>query len=287
MDFSNYDLTALQANPSGIYHWGHGVLKSLTRAFGCEPPRQPTVQTFVKLRKLVNPTEEPHDNARHIHDILGPDAVSVTANWLERSGVMNSVQGSFWNSKLPVPKKVDAMIFAGTVAAGLLRRRNLTERLDSQRIGQIILPMSSRTMNVTEHPLVVSYINIWNHPPTEYEFCQAYVLPTLVTAGFKAAILVANSKVYEEVFNACSWLCNGTILAVGDAPNTIEGAGRLRTAGRRIQDNFDDSHQQLFMMGDAFPVARHQENAASYQDPISGLAQLARTAAALTRAVLD
>jgi hypothetical protein len=290
MDFCDYDLTFLKATPSRIYQLGGGVLIEMADRFAYELNAEPTEQTLFGLVGAVGPHKELQRNIEHAQEVLGSDAVDVCADWLERSGVMNAVAGAFSApATTAVPSTIDAVVWSGGVANWQLRRRNLTERLDPTTVGRVVLPMGSRLMGAGEHPLVATYTSRRERQPTEYQFCCNFVKPVLQQAGFRSVEVISadsgnGDAVCEFVFRHFPELLDGIVLTIGNAPNTIQGAGQLRDAARRVE-GFDENGDQLFMMGDFFPVARHGEDKSTHQNPLSGIGQIARNAAFLLKAI--
>ena len=146
-------------------------------------------------------------------------------------------------------------------------------------------------MSDDEHQLVASYSYGGEGQPTERDFAEAYILPALETAGFHGVELLrahgsSGDEVCDFAFEWRPWLLDGTILTIGNAPNTIQGAGQLRDAARRARSSFDENGGQLFMMGDSFPVARHGEDKSTHQNPLSGIGQIARNAVFLVKAIV-
>lgn len=290
MDFSNYDLAALKARPEGVYDLGDGILREIARAFGYDLGSRPSEQTLFGLVGAVGPHKTLQDNIQHVKDVLGSDAVNISANWMDWSGCMQAASGAFVApGNQPIPDRINAIVWTGGVANWQLRRRNLTERINPATVDKVVLAMGSREMGPDEHALVATFIRQEDRKPTEFEFGEIFVVPVLENAGFSVTLHRVESQsgdeVCEAIFRQNPDLIQGTVLTVGNAPNLIQGTGQLRAAAQRVDPEFDRDGNQLFMIGDYFPVAHKGESKDTHQNPLSGLGQIARNAAFLQKAI--
>lgn len=290
MKFSDYDLALIKEAPTGFYRLGNGVLLEMAISFNCDLGTSPSEEGLSRLIAKVGPHAELQRNIEHVSEVLGPNAVDIAADWLDRSGVMDAVSGSFLRlGSGTVPEFIDAVVWSGGVANWQLRRLMTTLRLDPTTVGRVVLAMGNRLMGVGEHQLVATYARKTEKPPREFKFAQTQIVPILEAASFNTELLVVDNsngdEVYRALFREFPELLRGTILTVGNAPNTIQGAGQLRAIAREARADFDADGQQLFVVGDHFPVARRGEDKATHQNPLSGLGQLARNALFLYRAV--
>ena len=289
MDFSNYNLATLKRTPDGVYGLAGGLIREIAEAFSFELPDVPTEQSLFGLVGAVGPHKTLQDNIQHVQDVLGANAVVTTANWLDASGVMLATSGAFSAPGTPLPDRIDAVVWTGGVANWQLRRRNLTERLNPETVGEVILVMGNRLMAASEHPLVATFIKRAGRQPTEYEFCEDYIVHVLEAADFSVTLQPIESQngddVCETAFRQNSDLLDGTVLTVGNAPNLIQGAGQLRAAAQKVDPSFDQNGDQLFMTGDFFPIARKDEPKDTHQNPLSGIGQIARNAAFIQKAI--
>jgi hypothetical protein len=290
VDFSNYDLAALKAAPGGVYDLADGLLRGIARAFDYTLGNTPCEPEIFGLIGAVGPHKTLQDNIQHVMDVLGPTAVAKTGSWMEWSGCMQATSGAFMApGTTPLPDRIGSVVWTGGVANWQLRRRNLAERLDPTTVDEIILVTGNRLMAGNEHPLVATFIRHEDRQPTEYEFASIYVEPVLENAGFTVSVQRVDSQngdeVCEAVFRQNSDLLGETVLTVGNAPNLIQGAGQLRAAARQVDPSFDQDGNQLFMIGDSFPVAHKGESKDTHQNPLSGIGQIVRNAAFLQKAI--
>lgn len=288
--FTDYNLGDLQADPRLIYGLAGGLLQEMAASFGFTLPDSPTTKTFAGLIGTIAPHKELQRNIEHAEEVLGPNAPGKTSEWLHRSGVMNPVRGAFTDpAHIPLPGTIQTIVWPGGVANWMLRRRNLTERLDSSTVRRVILPMGNRQMGAGEHPLVASYQWRYAHAPSEASFAETYILPVLSRAGFDASVFRVDSSngdaIYAALFAEYPDILRGSILTVGNAPNTIQAAGQLRAAARKQQPDFDSVEAQLYMVGDYFPVMPNKEaDKGFFQNPLSGIGQIVRNALLLYKA---
>jgi len=295
MDFSDYDLAVLKDDPSMLYSMADGLLREMAAAFNYNPLVSPTEEDLSSLVHEIGPHKELQKNIQHVKDVLGgPDtARQICIKWMERSGVLKALSGSFVNPGAGMPEGIsfDAVIIRDGVANWMLRRLMLALRLDPKTVNRVVLAMGDRLMGSVEHQLVASFIERTGAGPFVGEFAEIFMVPALKAAGFTHIVnppwLTSDGdEVCDAVFGNLPELLRGTVLVVGNAPNTIQAAGQLRAAARRVDPSFDADDPQLFMMGDFFPLAYNDEPSATHQNPISGIGQIVRNALFLYRAVM-
>lgn len=286
-NFSNYELDQVQANPKGVYALANGLIPEIANLAGyalSEAPNDEELRGFVGL---VGPDKELQKNISRVTDVLGDQATETTADWVERSGVLAPVNRAFKRT-VDTPASVDTVLWSGGVANWMLRRRNLTERLDPQNVGQVLLPLGTRNMGNAEHQFVATLANKLGRQPTEAEFAETYIIGGLSVAGFDVEIIPVDSTNGDDILDASveahPEILDGSVLVVANAPNAIQGTGQFRLAAKRQDASFDAGDTQLYMMGDTIPVARNGEGTATHQNPKTALGQIARNALFLHQA---
>lgn len=279
-DFSDYELSSKDFS---VYALADGMLPEIATAAQFTLTPEPDAENIGSLIGKVGPDKELQQNIGAVREALGPDAKDQIADWIEKSGILFPVERGFADPT-SLPEETDAIVWGGGVANWILRRAALTQRFDPDKVGRVVLPFGNRVMKPTEHQLVKTFAKEKGRPPKEYEFGRAYVLGSLMTAGFtpKPKIIPVGDgngdRVLDALFEREPQLLDGTITVMGNAPNTIQAAGQLRLAARRADPGFDSTGEQLFMASDSVPVARRGEAAKTHQNPETALGQLVRNA---------
>lgn len=284
MHFGCYSLHKVQQDPALLYSLGGGALLEIIQSFGLVAPEQPTAKLLGEVIHKVAPHKTLRDNIAEARKYLGEGAVNICTDWLKRSGAMEPVRGgAFIDPTVAAPQQFETLVWSGGTANWMLRRLALTLQVDPNAIGRILLPMGNRTMATGEHQLVRTYANEYGQLPTEAEFAFRFIEPVLVNAGFGTISLIPvesghAGQILAQLFDEHPDLLDPEhqTLVIGNAPNAIQAAGQIRTAGRAIDTSYDRRGSQLFFRSDGFPVAFHDEPASEAQDPISGLGQLLR-----------
>lgn len=288
MRFSCYSLQAVQKDPSVIYTLGDRVLGEIATVFKFELPTVPTAAALRSMIDCIAPHKTLQDNIKFAKEQLGADAFEIATAWLQRTGAMTALHGSFCDPTVAAPQQVDTVVWSGGMANWMQRRMGLTLRLDPEAVGRILLPMGTRTMAVTEHPLVRTYSREYEGLPTETSYTDRFIVEALAAAGFKSVELIPvdsdnSSEILAELFRVHPDLLEAEheTLVVGNAPNMIQAAGQFRLAARRASDTYDARGGQLFMMGDTFPIGVDGQPTWQAQNPVSGIGQLLRNFAVL------
>lgn len=288
MDFSTFDINLLRENPHSILELGDGVIGQVVERFGYELPTD--LQTALDLSGLVRaigPNKVLQENIEFVQGVLGTKAMDITADWLEMSGCMKSLNRAFASATAPRPGYFDAAIITGGVARWQLRRRKVMESIDPDKVGQIWLPMGVREMKLSEHALVGITATRNNAPATEAQFAREHIAWPLTDFFDAVEVHQIDSTNGDEILRAFFQkhpeLTSCRLLVIGNAPNTVQAAAQVRLAARSVNPLFDIEADQLTMRGDTFPIGSYGEPASSHQNPISGLTQLVRLAAILLK----
>jgi len=283
MLFSCYSLPAVQNDPSVIYSLGDRVLGEIATVFEFDLPAVPTSADLRVMIDSIAPHKTLQDNIQFAKEQLGADAFEIATAWLQRTGAMTALRGSFCDPTVAAPREVDTVVFSGGVANWMQRRLELTLRLDPEAVGRILLPMGTRTMGIGEHQLVSTYQREYQTLPTETAYADRFIVETLAAAGFKTVELIPvdsgnSAEVLAELFRVHPDLLEPEheTLVVGNAPNVIQAAGQLRLAARQVDKSYDYRGNQLFMFGDTFPIGVNGQPAWQAQNPLSGIGQILR-----------
>lgn len=275
-NFSNYELG------ENVTTLANSLLPEIAYASDFDLPVSPTAEHLDDFIKHIGPAKELQQNIALVREKLGvsddTDATNLVADWVERSGVLTPLNREFARAETQVRDEFDTVIWSGGVANWMLRRTALTERLDPAKVGRLVIPVGNRVMGDVEHQIVAT-LNRTMADLTEAHFVLEVVQPRLKIIGFNVEVLPVSSKDGDEVLDAAfsevPSILDGTILVPSNAPNAIQAAGQLRLAANRAGELEDD---QLFMVSDSIPVARHGEGTATHQNPFSALGQIVRNA---------
>lgn len=281
-DFSNYELSS----DLNVHALAGGLLPEIAEAVGFKLAEQPDEQNLEQFIGKVAPEKEFRQNIGIARQALGGGAEEKIAGWIERSGILSSLERSFIHNSEP-PSRIDTIVWGGGVANWMLRRAAMTQRVDPEKVDRVLLPMGKRRMRPEEHQLVETYGRRTGELPTEADFAGTYIRGSLALAGFEVEVIEIDDEdgdsISDSLFRMAPILLEDTLMVVGNAPNTVQAAGQLRMAARRLEDGFDSTGEQLFMTGDSIPLARHGETSKTYQDPETALGQLIRNALFLER----
>lgn len=287
-DFSNYELSSMHA--SGAYELSDGLIPEMAEATGfplSEVPNDDELRSFIGH---IGPAKTLQDNIERAQSLLGSqsDATTIAADWVDRSGVLKSVDRTF-RDNTPAPARVGSAIISGGVARWMLRRRNAAESIDPEMVGTLYVPVGNRPMGEGEHQLVKNFMRQHDgRVPTEAEFANAFVAGGLSLIGFNVKVFPVDDgngdRVLDAFLNEYPEVLASDVRVIGNAPSVVQSAAQFREAAQRVDDSFDTIGAQLYMVGDTIPVARNGEGAATHQNPITALGQIARNAAFLNRA---
>lgn len=312
MSESQRDFTTYEPgdNPAAL---AGGVLKEIAEATNFDLSATPTEEEIKDLTGSIARNREFQENIGRVSKHLGSDATEVMADWVERSGVLKPVERAFTDPSIPLPNKFGFVVVQSDVVMNwFLRRKGQAERLDPEAVGELLLVAGTRKVKPGEHQLAAT-INRnkrreadlveekdepkpetdeekkaqkkerEEHYPTAPELLKTLrVIEGLKAAGFNAHLIEVDGSSGREVLNGLieqrPALLENAVMAIGNAPSTIQAAGQLQDAARRIDAGFNSSGDQLFMKGDTIQVARNGESPATHQNPETALGQIVRNA---------
>lgn len=291
--FATYDLTDML--PNGVYGLSNGLLPEMARALGYTDPDDDTGQTTLlgdtpteqALRgfiKHIGPAKTLQDNIALVQERLRTEdnAVTIAADWADRSGTLLSLDRSVIKPDLQAPDLLDIVITGGVVRWEL-RRLELVIRqiVAKRRIGKVTLVAGNRMMAASEHALAAAFHAVHGQGPDEHEFMEGIIAPQLRFIGLRVRVVRVNSGDYKDVM-ACAAaevdLTKRAVVVVGNAPSAIMNAMQLREAGRAIDKDYDRDGDRLYVISDCIEVARHGEGPELKQNPFSLLPQIGRNA---------
>lgn len=306
-DFTDYQRGD---NPAEL---ASGVVREIAAATGSPLDDQPTEAQLKDFIGDVGKKRELQENIGQVSQKLGKDATEIMADWVDRSGVLRPVERAFADPTIPLPKKIGIVVVqADVVANWMLRRKGQAERLDPEAVDELVLVVGTRTVKPAEHQLAATINRNKRraaglpeekdepkpttdeekqkqkeereafYPPAAEFLKRLRIVEGLEAAQFNATLLETGvsrgNDVLDELIAQRPELLETTVMAIGNAPSTIQAAGQLQDAARRADPSFNSNGDQLFMRGDTVEVARHGEKTATHQNPETALAQIARNA---------
>jgi hypothetical protein len=286
MNFNNYDLNNMPAD--GVYGLAGGLLPEMAEGLGYDLGQQPSEEALRGFIEHIGPAKQLQDNIGLVQQRLdtNADAVTLAANWTERSGVLAPVNRSFANPELATPGHVELAVITGGVARWMLRRAERLQQhvAEGNEVGRVLLVGGERAMKPTEHRQVADWAG--SQAPTEGKFMRQVIAPYLRHNNLEVDVIEPATGKGSDLMVAAAWaggVINKQVLVVANAPAAVQNAGQLRAAAVRIPkgENYDQSGDQLFVLADGVDVARHGEPAATHQNPLTALGQIARNALAL------
>lgn len=289
-NFSNYNLDSVSVSERGVYGLADGLLPEMAAATGFDMGTTPSEEELRRFIGHIGPKKTLQDNIEQARELLGTngDAVQIAADWVERSGVMMPYRSSFRDPSHADALSevvVDTAVWNSCVGRWNERRAQaLLKETQFNQIGKVVILAGTRQMGESEHDEVARIASREGELPTETQFTKDYIAPWLQRFGIETNVIAVESTDGDEIFRQglgiARFVLDGTVLAVGNAPATIQVTGQLRYNARKIVPSFDDSNrvEQLFMLGDTIPVARQGESPKTHQNPLTALGQIARDA---------
>lgn len=290
-NFQTYDLLDIADNPRGVYDLADQLLPEMAEAMGYELGETPKTENIQGLIGHIGPAKTLQENIELVQQRLATtaDAVTIAADWAERSGCLDKTTRGFISPGADLLKVgFGAAVFNTGVGRWQERRAKQVIELKESgvKFAKVIIFAGNRAMAETEHPEVVEMTKTHGYPPTESDFASTYIADILRANDISADVVAIDSANGDEVFREGlkkrGFLYDWSILAIGNAPSTIQVAGQYRKAARSLEEDdgirFDRVGGQLYMAGDSIGVARHGESPATHQNPFTALGQIARNA---------
>jgi hypothetical protein len=302
-DFSNFELgdnVGLLAN---------GLLPEMADAFEVELSPQPTTDELGVLVGALGAKKTLRDNESGakawLEQTTGSeqDALDMVAEWMDRSGVQRALDRSLWTPEFTTPDETPAVI-TGSVANWMDRvvtildsQSQLSKGRNSKRL--IIAAGGNREMNTKTEIVnanVLAFQESEGRLPTESQYLEAVVVPRLQALGHEVLVRAYDTNKGDEIAQRMvddslelRYVNNLAVIRVANAG--IQLAVQIRKAIQQSGRAFDGNIQnpQMFVMTDTFEVARSVEeceDAASYQNPFTGIRQIALTGKLLVEAAV-
>ncbi|HUD81228.1 MAG TPA: hypothetical protein VMR08_01180 [Patescibacteria group bacterium] len=252
-----------------------GVGQEMAAAFNYDLTPRPDVDNLGGLISEVGRNKELQKNIAVAQSVLGPEAVTTARDWAERSGLLLPVERIFTTAE-QADGDIDLAIITGGVRNWMARRANrLAELIPLRRVGGVLLAAGNRIMSPVEGPDVEEGM-------TEADYMSTVIAPKLGELGIRAELLRVETGVGDEVMSRVAIksydLVNSSahIAVVSNAGNWVQNAGQYLRAVKKAHPEFDTQNDQLEAVSDSFPLGTGVEPAASHQNPLSAIGQIAR-----------
>ncbi len=293
-DFSNYELG------ENVATLASGLLPEMADVFRVGISSNPTSDELGALVGAIGTKKTLRENEKGarawLMQVMGSEeaALTVAADWLNRSGVQQELNRSLWSPELTTPEEA-VVIATGAVANWQDRTTKLVTSLSPR---QVFLAAGTQVMSsVTEviNPNVVAWQEAHGTLPNQQQYAEDVVKPFLAAAGHDVFLAPYDTENGEEL--AQRFIEDYERLFVGPAAFTrvanagIQLAVQFRNAARRSNSAYDAdrNNPQTFVITDSFPTARTVEeakpiNAKDFQSPYTGIRQVALTGKLLVEA---
>jgi hypothetical protein len=274
--FSEIDF--LPTNPTdriGLNQIGDGVIDEIVAEFKVEDDVT-TLDGLDSLIQKVCPEKELRGNIEHAKKMLGPNAIEIARDWVQRTGLLEAVERSFMRPELPLPDNFTLGVIIGGLANVIDRRTNA------------ILPFAGEV----EQVLMLGGRGRSGYAElTQSEYLSVYVRSKLLDAGFDPVVSKpVNSTSGNEVVNAGVNLVpeSGAILVAGNAGNWLQIASQFRRAMRNTYPEFDTDGQRLFVVSDSIALGyTGSEPALTHQHPLSAIGAIVRNFKQVERSFIN
>jgi hypothetical protein len=276
LTFVNYSLH--RDGLDGIYVVGYteeqpvGVVEEMANAFGHELTDTPSVENLGELISEVGPHKELQNNIDHVKEVLGPDAVTITRSWAERSGLLLPVERSYIGPEFD-DQRVDLAIITGGVRNWMARG-----------VDNVLLVAGNRVMKTAEGPDVEEGMS-------ESDYLAQVVSIQLMDHDLSSDGVAVDSGVGDVVMDTAAWkagqlydLESARVAVVSNAGAWVQNVGQFRRAARKsFGSSFDEDGSQLLAVSDSFPLGTGAEPTSTHQNPFSAAGQILRNAQELVR----
>ena len=298
-DFSNFELG------DNVAEFADGLLPEMADVFEVPLSPTPTVEELGQLVGVIGRSKVLRENVPRVQEVLGTaaDGLTIAADWLERSGVQSALERSLWTPSSRVPWATGRVVIMGAVANWQDRTATLLESKASSRTtvrGMVDILTGNRVMDTAtevSNPNVVRFVGDHDRFPTEDDYATTYIRPFLRFGGYSdEQVLQFHSQNGDEIIQQYLETNPGVLdteMIVARVANAgIQLACQVRKAARRLNPDFDfdKNNPQLFVVTDSLPIARTQkelQDALHFQNPFSGIRQIALTGKLLVEALQD
>jgi hypothetical protein len=221
-------------------------------------------------------------------------ALELAADWLGRSGVQKALDRSLWVPEYSTPSDAVAVV-TGAVPNWQDRAAALVAALRPREVFVAAGDQVMSTATELANPNVQAYQEGNNELPTQFQYAKNFVVPRLQRAGHEVSIIGYDTSDGAEIATKFveqhENLLTGELVFARVANAGIQLTVQFRSAAKELSPEFDayPDYPQAFVLTDTFPIARTEEqagvaNAKEFQNPFTGIRQIAVTAKSLVEA---
>lgn len=296
-NFRDYDLGDIAASAGGVYELADGLIPELAGYLG-QDGLSPVADEG-ELRQLIGAVGEFKELQQNIPNIaasMSPqkDRLRLAGDLVLRADVLRRLERNFVVDE-PAPRTIDHVVITGGVGRWMERRGQQLEAVAQQtKIGQVHLMTGERKLKPEEGESAQFVIKKMggDNLATESDFATVWLhdlSAEKLGLNTKHARVRSQkgSEIFAEGIAENEHILDGTIMVIGNAPSTLMTTAEFSMQAIAHRPYFNSNHDQLFMSGDSYRLARTEaqaESPATHQNPYTGLAQVLRNALLLHRA---
>jgi hypothetical protein len=286
-DFSNFELGDNVAELAGA------VITEMAEVFEVNLSQSPSAEELGNLVGAIGTSKVLQENIGQVQEKLGvgSDAITIAAGWLGRSGVQLALNRSLWTPNVTAADET-AVVLTGAVANWQDRAAQTV--LWQTAADHIYIPVGNRLMDTaTEktNPNIEQFFAGEGEYPTEQRYALEFIAPILSQTGDRVTVVGYDTNNgdmiaarFVEDYRA---LFSKPIRFARVANAGIQLASQFVRAARAAGIDFDAdrNNPMAYVLTDEFPIAQtpeQQANPKEFQNPFTGIRQIAVTAKELT-----
>lgn len=270
----NY-LPADPADTVDIGQIGGGVVYEIAEKFKVSGDVT-SIEGLDNLIAKASPKPTLQENIAHAKEALGPEAIDIARDWVQRTGLLEPVERSFMDAEAPLPISFTLAVIAGGVANVMNRRANALLNFDG-KVEQVLMLGGKGRSGFGEL--------------TQSEYLGLRIRTVLINAGFEPVVnKPVNSESGNEVMKAGVGLVpeSGPILIAGNPGNWLQVASQFRRAMRQTYPDFDQNGERLFVVSDTIELGETgMEPTSTHQNPLSAIGAITRNLKQVKRSLSE
>jgi len=246
------------------------LLDEISRLVGlAEPENGWNIDSLGELIGAIGKDKDLQNNIPEVEALMpGADGKEIAISFVEQSGLLEPVRRNFYNPQMEMPSEFDSGLVTGGVRNWMMRRANqlIKEITENQvNLSQVVLASGQRPMGTKEGPDVIE-------GDTESSYMERVIKPKFDELGVDVKIVAPETKdgneLAQEIANSLAG--SESILLACNAGNWVQNGGQIARAVGPERAN------SIYVSGDEFPVAKHNEPPATHQNPLTALGVIAR-----------
>lgn len=288
------------AAPADLRRLGGGVLVEMGEAFASPLSADPSEVELEALRRKVGPAAFLRDNIGHVQEVLGTNqnAVQIAQGWVERSGLLTPVEGSYLTGK-EQEAAPDVVAMTDGVANWMnWRALNIEQAVENGSIAPrtpLLLAATHRPMRTAEREDAVEGMTAFDYMEQVIAPRLSRILvPHLVEVGVRgekeASGDIVAAAVAAEIRHS-----DVQVLVASNAGAWQQAGGQMRRALRNTHgEAFDQDGSQLTVLAaskvaqpaggfEDITVGNGTEPTNIKQNPFTGIGSVVRGALEMRR----